>query len=385
MIDIIYKRLDQAINNFNITNFEELFPIILDDLEYVLVTLNEDEKKLSSVEQFMNGSKIRKKVFVYISKLATLYFKLIYNMDVNIINSSDYNLSIAGGGYNSKDGNIYYSDFGAILSQTSELSFLHTCLHEGRHQMQHESYTSESLLSIPPYMLKLLKESLLEDSLHENNRKFYTDNYHNLFTENDAEHFAKEEIYDLIKKLLYKYLQVSKKTTDNIDPTLMFKISKMNYIFNSILIEENFEIKDEVISEIYNPNIYSSTLVIGEEETPRLIATDKYIKAHPELQDKYPILRLLFNVSIPKSYEELIEDIIILKENKSIEEQHQIDALFNEIVLSDPILLLTDLLVKGDLESVSRFMEMYPTITSEYPKEIESLKNKYGSFGPTKK
>ena len=86
-----------------------------------------------------------------------------------------------------------------------------------------------------------------------------------------------------------------------------------------------------------------------------------------------------------KTYEELMEDIIILKENKSIEEQQQIDALFNEIILSDPILLLTDFLVKGDLESVSRFMERYPTITSEYPEEIESLKNKYGNFGPTKK
>lgn len=36
MLDKINNRLDIALNNLNNDNFEELFPIILDDLEYIL-------------------------------------------------------------------------------------------------------------------------------------------------------------------------------------------------------------------------------------------------------------------------------------------------------------------------------------------------------------
>ena len=41
----IIEKLDTAIRNMDNDNFEELFPIILDDLTYILIDLKKDEDK----------------------------------------------------------------------------------------------------------------------------------------------------------------------------------------------------------------------------------------------------------------------------------------------------------------------------------------------------
>lgn len=122
-------------------------------------------------------------------------------MDITIKESKENSLSIAGGGYNKYDDTIYYSFMGALLSIESDLSFLHTFLHEGRHKMQNDYFKSDDLLSIPPYMLINLKEDLFEGSMQYNNREFYMNNYKSLYSENDAECFAESNIYKFIQKL----------------------------------------------------------------------------------------------------------------------------------------------------------------------------------------
>ena len=102
---------------------EEMFPLILDDLGYILINLKFEEDSLSPVEKFQNGADLTKKVTEYLAKLGTVYFKKVYGIDIKIINCDDYGLATAGAGYSSKDGNIYYTDFGAILSKQTDLSF----------------------------------------------------------------------------------------------------------------------------------------------------------------------------------------------------------------------------------------------------------------------
>ena len=79
MLDKINNRLDKAINNLDIENIEELFPIMLEDLEYILEGLNIDEEKLTPSESFMNGVSLTEKKLAYFGKLAVLYFKEMYN------------------------------------------------------------------------------------------------------------------------------------------------------------------------------------------------------------------------------------------------------------------------------------------------------------------
>ena len=109
MLEKINNRLDQAIANLDKESMEEMFPLILDDLGYILINLKFEEDSLSPVEKFQNGADLTKKVTEYLAKLGTVYFKKVYGIDIKVINCDDYGLATAGAGYNSKDGNIITS------------------------------------------------------------------------------------------------------------------------------------------------------------------------------------------------------------------------------------------------------------------------------------
>ena len=318
------------------------------------------------------------------AKVAACYLKRFAGVDVNIVESDETGLAMAGGGYNYDDGNIYYSVFGAIISQHSELSFLHTFFHEGRHKLQHEFYEKEDLMLFPPFMLRMLKESLLENSLNMNDREFYRINYDNLFIENDAEIFARYEIYNFIKKMTNAYINSANKSPDEIN-SILIKSKRLNHLFSDILSNEKFMINNDIFEQLYGGDIINCDYNMFGQSVDRIIATDKYIKSNPELQNKYPILRLLFNGNKPKSYEEIMIDRENLKLNKSLKDQQTIDELYNEIIILDPILSLTERLESGDKNSVNHYLSLHPTLISEYPEETKSLTSKYGNFGPIKK
>ena len=155
----------------------------------------------------------------------------------------------------------------------------------------------------------------------------------------------------------------------------------MNKLFNIILKKEEFNINEDIATQIYNSTIIKGSYSITGQQIDRIVATDKYIKANPELQEQYPILRLLFNGKVPKSYDEIIADLEKFKEGKTEEEKMQIDNLYKEIIMSDPILLLSDLLAKGQTFALDDFFKLYPTVISKYPEELKLLDEKYGCFG----
>ena len=377
MLEKINNRLDQAIANLDKESMEEMFPLILDDLGYILINLKFEEDSLSPVEKFQNGADLTKKVTEYLAKLGTVYFKKVYGIDIKVINCDDYGLATAGAGYSSKDGNIYYTDFGAILSKQTDLSFLHTTLHEGRHKMQHDQYKAEDLLKFEPHMLRLLKENLLEDSLHENNRQFYQENYDRLFGENDAEIFARYEIFNLIRKLMTVYLEEAKQTEREVDEILMLKANHIDFVIKTVLQKENFNINKDVERELFAGEMISDTYDKAGQKVDRLIAIDKYMKAHPEYQEEYPVLRLLFNGSTPKTYEEIIADREMYKQNRPQEEQEHIDKMYSEIISLDPILALSHALATNDIYMLKVYLYHHPTILTEYADELQALRVKY--------
>ena len=66
-----------------------------------------------------------------------------------------------------------------------------------------------------------------------------------------------------------------------------------------------------------------------------------------------------------------------IKEGRTLEEKELIDALYDEIIATDPILLLTELLLSGNMKAVEVFMNTYPSIVIEYKDEIEKLNEQY--------
>lgn len=382
MLEKIYTRLDQAIANLDKESMKELFPLILEDLRYILISLKMQEESLTPVEKFQNGADLTKKVTSYLAKLGTVYFKHVYGIDIKVINCDDYGLATAGAGYSSKDGNIYYTDFGTILSKQTDLSFLHTTLHEGRHKMQHDQYKADDLFKFEPHMLRLLKENLLEDSLHENNRQFYQENYDRLFGENDAEIFARYEVFNFIRKLMTVYLNETNQTEKDVDEILMLKANHIDYICKTVLQRESFNINTKVEEEIYNAEMISDTYNKDGQKVDRLIMLDKYMKAHPEHQEEYPVLRLLFNGSTPKTYEEIIADREMYKRNRPQAEQEHIDKMYAEIISLDPILALSHALATNDTYMLKVYLYNHPTIITEYPNEIQTLRAKYPALDP---
>ena len=140
---------------------------------------------------------------------------------------------------------------------------------------------------------------------------------------------------------------------------------------------KKFNINEDVANQIYNAAIIRGDYKVNNQEVDRLIFTDKFIKSHPELQEEYPILRLLFNGNKPKTHEEIIKDLMRLKEGRTLEEKELIDALYDEIIATDPILLLTELLLSGNMKAVEVFMNTYPSVVIEYKDEIEKLNEQY--------
>lgn len=382
MLEKIYSRLDQAIANLDKESLKELFPLILEDLRYILISIKMQEESLTPVESFNNGAKISKKVTEYLAKLGIVYFKQVYGIDIKVINCNDYGLATAGAGYNREDGNIYYTDFGALLSKQTDLSFLHTTLHEGRHKVQHDQFKADNLFEFEPHMLRLLKENLLEDSLHDNNRQFYQENYDCLFGENDAELFARYESFNFIRKLMTAYLKETNQTENEVDEILMLKAEHIDYMFKTVLQKENFNINTKVEEELYNAEMIRDTYNKDGQKVDRLIMIDKYMKAHPEFQEKYPVLSLLFNGSTPKTYEEIIADREMYKQNRSSEEQEYIDKMYEEIISLDPILALSHALKNNDIYTVKLYLYHHPTIVTEYPNEIQLLREKYPELNP---
>ena len=377
MVEKIFKRLDDAINHLDIEDYTKLFPLILDDLEYILIEFHNEENKLAPYDEYEYGAEFTEKIIKYFAKLAKLYFKKIYNLEIDICEKNEYDYAACNGAYNHNDNKIYFSSFGLMIGTESDLSFLHTFMHETRHHIQSTCYKEVNPLHFPPSMLIILRDHIFDNSKNENNRQFYQDNYDMFYFENDAEYFALKEVKNFINNLTSLYLKLN----PNIDKSMIKRINKLNNQIQKILKKEKFRIDENIIMQIKREEPINGYFTIKDKEIDRLIATDLYIKNNPQLQEKYPILRLLFNGNQVKSYEEIINDKNMYLNNcKNLRERNQIEELYSEIILLDPILTITHYLENNNLKELVEYYDIHPTINEHYSKEIDELKNKYSNF-----
>ena len=362
--DELNAKLDKIINDLDNTNISILFPKILDALDYIVNQFKADFDKLSAVDQFMGSTEFERRKIKIQEKIVKYYLKTMYNVDVEILESNAYELSMACGGFNKDDGKIYYSMLGFLLGSQGPLSFLYTMMHESRHKIQDNASKSLDVLSFDPHMILLVKEMLMEDSKPEDNRKFYLDNYDELFYENDAENFARNGMRTFLDQLYDMYLE--KNERNKLLEVKMAKIKNGSSI--------SYRINPKVVKELQGSEITGTYKVDGAEED-KLIVIDKYIKAHPELVDKFPMLSIIFKGYEAKTYDDIVRDRELLKSGKSKEIQDRIDELYYFVIESDPIMALTDRIVKG--ENVIDYLRLHPTLIREYKEEVELLATKY--------
>ena len=378
---IIINKINAAINNINKANFINNFPMILDDLNYIYFDLPNDTRKMSSVEQFTHGSEIEIKLMEYFAKLAKTYMRVIRNMKVQIECSDEYSMSIANAGYDSTADVIKYSTFGMILGKQNQSSYLQTYLHEGRHKKQHDIYNStelEKIINFDGNGILLLKEDIYEMFHQGNNRKFYQDNYDLLYRENDAEVFSIEELKSFIMNMYVQYAAYASNNDIKIDDELIEKAIKVNAKIqqDGLQLEEDQQrrgrINSQTIEELSGTKPITSVYIEEDITVDKMIALDKTIKAHPELQMQNPILKLLFNGNVPKTYEEIIRDRQSLIMNH-LEDSSKIKKLYNDIINSDPMLYLTELVLNNNIEKIADFILEHPTLFDEYPNEIQYI------------
>lgn len=376
----IIERINLAIANLEHPNFTSNFPIVIDDLKYIYIDLDNEIEKMDEVEQFEHSSEIEAKLMQYFAKLTQKYIETTHNTKINIECTDDYSFATVVGGYDNKADKIKYSTFGMTLGRKNRSSYFQTFLHESRHKMQYDAYRTNSIdeiLNFKGNSILLLKDKIYESLMPKDNRQFYQNNYNFLYTETDAENYSLELLSGFVMDMYFNYIGFIT-NSDQIDEQLITKMLKVHRKVSQDKLELEYNqtqsgrLNFTIIEELNGKKIISSSYNIQTIEVDKLIELDKTIKNHPELQEQMPLLKLLFNGDRPKTYNEIIEDrkkLLILYPQKA----DKINELYNSIINTDPILYLTDLVIKNESILIEEFIIIHPTLFEEYPKEIEEI------------
>ena len=377
----IINRLNLAIDNIEKSNFISNYPNIIEDLNYIYFDLDEERSKLNNKEQFIYGADIENKIMEYFAKFTKHYLKIFYNANIDIERSEESSMSIANAGYDSKQDKIKYSSFGMSLGRINKTSYIQIFLHESRHKLQYDVYKTtniENVLNFSGNSIILIKEKIYKSLNSDNNRMFYQDNYNFLYAETDAEKFSLDELNIIIMNMYNNYISNAQNKNQKVEKSLMLKTAKVHRKIG----QDRLEIKSTqqkqgrlnsiIIEELSREKSINSSYNVQGIEVDKLIELDKTIKKHPELQEQMPLLKLLFNGNTPKTYKEILAD----RQNLLVthpQYEDEINKLYSNIIKTDPILYLTDLVIHNETILIEDFLRMHQTIFNEYSEEIQYI------------
>lgn len=400
-VEEIYNKLNSALAHTE-NNFIENIPKILDDIEYFYFLFDIEKESLSIEEAFMNGADLSKQVIKFYMNLIKEYMTHMFDMEVNFAFNKKY-LGTGTAAYDEKTNTIHLSHIGLLLNGPGCTNYSEALLHEYRHAMQHKfSKLSDikDILKLSPKYLLVLRDSLYEKYKRDENPDFYIENYNELYAENDAELFALQISEELLPNLVQLYLEYAKKNNIEVDEQALY--SKVSYILPRIKIDiskTKNELKDldrnivGFYEEMLSTSLIESSLSLEKQPVDRLIMLDKYIKENPEMQEKYPVLKLMFNGLVPKEYDEIISDmkklineyesnndkieVLDIPSYKVVEKTYkeQIIDLYNTIIKSDPILYLNYLISENNYRELKIFISKHPQIFEEYKEDIDKIIN----------
>ena len=327
------------------------YPNIDEDINYIWNILP-DEMEAISRKQLVNVNyRINELVIIYLMELAILYKNVEVNYEID-----EMTLLTGTAAYDHENNRILLSVLGMMLKAENTTSYLHTIIHELRHKQQHKFYGEEDIEEIikyDPQMILVLKHHIYDKYHSSNNREFYSNNYHKLYSEIDAEENAFTSIENLVNDLI-----------------------KDNKLKDQILddlkdIKEISNINPQASTELNSSEPIRTYLRVHGKREDSIILIDKFIKENPVLPDNYKPLKLLFNGYIPKTYEEIIKDRNeLLKKYKDQDYFDNIYRLYQNIIKTDPMYQLRDHLSNNSIEEGYNFIAIHPNLSAEYQDEF---------------
>lgn len=377
-IENLMKHMSESLKEKDLIND---FPSIIDDFEYIVrtyqlkiegLTENQRINHIYDIEYYKND---------FLAELMKKYMELTFNKKFSY-EIGEGEIQISSGGYIQERDIVSLSVLGLLLNSENIADILKRIAHEYRHQyffhFMHEN-SIEGILDYPTYFIKIAKNyipkplnNIYDDEGIFVNNQYYRDNHSRMYSEIDADNFGINTIRKFLLDMYKLYPNKNSKLELKVNK-LQQEIIKQSEEVENVLREEK-RLEPAYYSEIYLKKPISSTLLVDGNEIDSLLYTDKTLKNNPILKDTYEVLNILMNDYRFKSYHELLLDkynAIDKYGNAS-----KINAIYDNIINTDPIVLITKLVEEKDTIGITRFLNNHPTFLNEYKEEINELINK---------
>lgn len=374
MLEKIYNKLKIVNENVKNSNyFLENYPQFLDDLEYMLSQLSIDIKQLSALEKYDNSSEIKEYGINYYRNLVRLYMNFFYHLDIKI----QYDDLPINAEYVWNEDCMHVGWVLKILN----IEGLQAICHEVGHKRLKDFSKIESfndLIKYPPYMIFLLKERLSEEILTCDDEDFYDNNYNLLYYEQEANVYSFEFLNNLLSVTYEKYQSFAKENNITVSEKFLNQLKRLQKLISDGLIDiekkyiKRCQLSHNLINEFSQDNPINSSIILNGERVDRLILYDKCIKDNPNLQEQYPILKLLFKGDKPKNYNEILLDMGKYLQYYP-ESKDKIVKIYNSVIKSDPILYISILVANNNASLLENFLDNHKNIFIAYRDEINQI------------
>ena len=356
------------------------FPSIVDDLEYIIKTYKLKIDGLTDNQRINHIYDIEYYKDEFLAELMKKYMEISWNKKFSY-EMGEGNILVSSGGYNQEKNIVDLSVIGLLLNSENTADTLVRITHEYRHQyffhFMHEN-NIDKILDYPSYFITIAKNyipkplnNVYDEEKNFINNQYYRDNHPRMYTEVDANNYAINTVRKFLLELYGLYPNKNNKLELKVNK-LQQELVKQCIKVEEVLKEEN-RLDQNYLNEIYLKKPISSTLLVDGEEKDSLLYTDKTLKNNPIIKDKYEVLNILMNDYRFKSYHELLLDKYNAIDKYGNESK--IDSIYENIINSDPMVLITKLVEEKNQEGIIEFLEKHPTFKDEYKEEIDSLFN----------
>lgn len=356
------------------------FPSILDDLEYIIRIYNLKIKGLTEEQRINHIYDIEYYKDEFLAELMKKYMELTYNKKFSY-EIGEGEIQISSGGYIQERDVVEMSVIGLLLNSENIADTLKRITHEYRHQyffrFMHEN-SIEGILDYPTYFIKIAKNyipkplnNIYDEEGNFIDNQYYRDNHRRMYTEIDADNFGIATVEKFLLNIYKLYPKKNNKLETKVNK-LQLELIKQCEVVEKELREEK-RLEPTYFGEIYLKKPISSTLLVDGEEKDSLLYTDKTLKNNPSIKDKYEVLNILMKDYEFKNYYELVID-----KYKAIEKlgnESKINSIYENIINTDPIVLMNKLIVEKDIDGIKKFLKDHPTFRDEYNEEIDNLFN----------
>lgn len=369
------KKMNESLRRKDIIND---FPSILEDIEYMIKKHEVNLASLTDTERIDHIYDIEYQKIDYLAELLRRYMQITWNKDFSYEIVEGY-LFDSTAGYNQKDDIVTISIFGILNNSYNLADTIKSIAHEYRHQLQyrflHEDKV-EDIMNYPSYFITIAKNMLPKEIITEVDEEgyvigkpYYKDNYKRLYMEVDANNYGLEVSRRLLTDLYELYPHKNK--------SLEAKVNSLQQILKdeSKLVEQELRLEKRMEplyrDEIYTTKEITSTVLVDDEEKDALLYTDKILKEHPEIKEVYEVLGILFHDYGFKNYWTILLDKYKLVEK--VDNRRNAEEIYNNIIKTDPMLLITKYATEKDKDRIYKFLEAHPTFIEEYKEEINEL------------